>query len=79
MRRACPKKNEGRGEKRGREERVRAVTTEGNQQGGSRERNDDAPAPPAYDPDSLINHIKTLGINERDDLLDKIMEEGSGF
>ena len=79
MRRACPKKNENRGEKRGREERARAVTMEENQQEGSGGRNDDAPAPPAYNPDSLISHIKTLGINERDDLLDKIMEEGAGF
>jgi hypothetical protein len=52
---------------------------EENQQEGSGGRNDDAPAPPAYNPDSLISHIKTLGINERDDLLDKIMEEGAGF
>jgi hypothetical protein len=87
MRRACPKKKDGEG-KRGNElkraERVRAATTEqgneinqleGNEQGGS-----NAPeSPPAYDPETLISHIKSLNMNQRDELLDKLMEGDSGF
>jgi len=85
MRRACPKrKDEGkkRGGETNRAERARAVTTEqeneinqqrGNEQGGS-----NAPeTPPAYDPETLISHIKTLNINQRDELLDKLMEGDS--
>jgi len=87
MRRACPKKKDD-GGKRGNEskraERARAVTTEQrdeiNQSEGSERGGNNAPeSPPAYDPESLISHIKTLNINQRDELLDKLMEGDSGF
>jgi len=38
--------------------------------------NDDASkALPTYDPESLIIHIKTLNMIERDELLDRMMDE----
>ena len=75
LRRACPKRDESRGGKeRGREEKARAVTIEGNQQKEQGKENDDAPGPPAYNPDSLINHIKTppsvvAGVDKEDPVL----------
>ena len=87
MRRACPKKKDD-GGKQGNEsnhtERARAVTTEQrdeiNQQGRNEQGGSDAPeSPPAYDPDSLISHIKTMNISQRDELLDWLMEGDTGF
>ena len=43
---------------------------------GDKEMNDDAPkALPTYDPESLIIHIKTLNMLERDELLDQMVDE----
>jgi hypothetical protein len=87
MCRACPKKKDE-GGKRGSEsnhaERVRMVTTEQeneiNQQGRNEQGGSNAPESlPVYDPESLISHIKTLSINQHDELLDKLMEGDSGF
>jgi hypothetical protein len=87
MRRACPKRKEDGGKRSGnpsRTERARAATTEpetgGSQLNESEQTSNGVPeSPPAYDPDSLISHIKTLSINQRDELLDKLMEGDEGF
>jgi hypothetical protein len=69
----------------GRIERAHATTTETEGEGrsqpnGNKQTNSSAPeSPPAYDPNSLISHIKTLSIGECDELLDKLMEGEAGF
>jgi len=69
---------------RGRTERVQVVEarTEGQESHSNKqeERNNDVPGPaPAYDPASVIDHMKILNQQEQDDFLNRVMEGGMGF
>jgi len=73
LKRDCP--NRVKGKKK--EEKVRAATMElreekEGQEDATKEKRSDAPNPPPYDP-AFIRHVQTLTMNERDEMLDKLM------
>jgi len=75
---------EGSRRPKGRTERAQVVEARKEGQEGQsneqEERNNDAPGPaPAYDPASVIDHMKTLNQQEQEDFLDRVMEGGMGF
>ena len=76
MRRTCPKQRNGQNKNvQGGSARA-AVTDEDWQEG--RPDDDQTPKPPAYSKDNLVNSIKALDINARDELMDQIMDD-QGF
>ena len=81
MRRNCPRKGANNGRKDGRGgrnrqgENTRATITEGDQQEEVKPDNGHAPIPPPYVQNDLINNIRSLNIEERDELMDWMMDE----
>ena len=75
--RVSQRKRGGSGGNRSRVEQARVATTGGENNGQSNGREErittDTESLPPYDPDSLITHINALDTQERDDLLDRIM------
>jgi len=81
MRRNCPKKgiNNGRRDGQGgrgrRGESTRTTTTEGDQQEEAKPDDSHALVPPPYATNDLINNIRALNLEERDELMDRMMDE----
>jgi len=82
LRKDCSTNKKGEGTGRGKEpgSRARTMETRDDEQAKGGKRNDDASdGPPPYNPDVFINHLKTLQGNDREELLDRLMDVDSGF
>jgi len=66
---------DGRGGKGQQGESARTTTTEGDQQEETKPDNGHTPIPPPYTPNDLINNIQALNVDERDELIDRMMDE----
>jgi len=56
-------------------ENTRTTTTKGGQQEEEKPDDSHTPVPPPYAPNNLINNIRALNMDERDKLIDRIMDE----
>ena len=80
LKRDCP--NRVKGKKK--EENVQVASIElreekESQEDATKEKRSDAPGLPPYDPANFIRHIRTLTMEERDEMLDKLMGIGEDF